>query len=174
MSRSANFLARAGGACWLMTIVTGTLALTGGTLGVAANLAATLFYAVATVLVYWLLRPVSNGLSHIAAIFSYLGCALSILRFAHVAPSYPNPLALFGVHCILVGGLIYKSTFLPRAVGLLLAIGGLGWLTFAFPAIASRLAPFNMLPGFVGELVLSVWLVAKGVNVARWNEMAQA
>jgi len=174
MSRSANFLARTGGACWLMTIVTGTLALVRGSLGVAANLAATLFYAAATVLVYLLLRPVSNGVSLVAAIFSYLGCALSILRVAQLAPPYPNPLALFALHCILVGGLIYKSTFLPRAVGALLAIGGLGWLTFAAPAISSRLAPFNMLPGFIGELVLSLWLVAMGVNVARWNAMAKA
>jgi hypothetical protein len=174
MSPSANSLARAGGFCWLMTIVTGSIAMTGGSLGVAANLAATLFYLAATVYVYVLLRPVSNRLSHIAALFSYVGCALSILRVLQLAPPRPNPLALFGVHCILVGGLIYKSTFIPKVVGALLVIGGLCWLTFAAPAISSRLAPFNMIPGFVAELTVSLWLLIKGVNVARWDEMARA
>jgi hypothetical protein len=53
-----------------------------------------------------------------------------------------------------------------------MVIAGLGWLTFLFPPLAKSLAPFNMMPGAVGELSLTLWLLVKGVNVQRWNEQA--
>ena len=36
----------------------------------------------------------------------------------------------FGVYCLLIGYLIFKSAFLPRILGVLMAFAGLGWLTF--------------------------------------------
>jgi hypothetical protein len=78
-------------------------------------------------------------------------------------------LVFFGLHCAGVGYLILKSTFLPRAIGALMLFAGLGWLTFLFPPLANSLAPYNMLPGGIGELILSLWLLIKGVNVRRWN-----
>jgi hypothetical protein len=47
---------------------------------------------------------------------------------------------------------------------------GVGWLTFLSPPLANSLAPFNMIPGGIGELSLTLWLLAKGVNVERWRE----
>lgn len=81
-------------------------------------------------------------------------------------------LVFFGLHCTGVGYLILKSTFLPRAIGWLMLFAGLGWLTFLFPPLANSLAPFNMMPGGIGELTLSLWLLIRGVNVARWNAQA--
>jgi Domain of unknown function (DUF4386) len=81
-------------------------------------------------------------------------------------------LVFFGLHCFGVGYLILRSNFLPRFVGLLMVIAGLGWLTFLFPPLAQSLAPFNMIPGAIGELSLTLWLLVKGVNVQRWNEQA--
>jgi Domain of unknown function (DUF4386) len=83
-------------------------------------------------------------------------------------------LVFFGLHCFGVGYLILRSNFLPRLIGLLMVIAGLGWLTFLFPPLAQGLAPFNMLPGAVGELSLTLWLIIKGVNVQRWNEQASS
>src|SRR6266436_4128408 len=36
----------------------------------------------------------------------------------------------FGVYCLLIGYLIFRSPFLPRILGVLMAIAGFGWLTF--------------------------------------------
>jgi hypothetical protein len=53
---------------------------------------------------------------------------------------------------------------LPAWTGALLIIGGLSWLTFALPALAHRLAPFNMAPGAIAELVFTLWLLIFGVR----------
>jgi hypothetical protein len=83
-------------------------------------------------------------------------------------------LVFFGLHCFGVGYLIFRSTFLPRAIGGLMMFAGVGWLTFLFPPLANSLAPFNMIPGGIGELSLTLWLLIKGVNLDRWNERAHA
>ena len=79
-------------------------------------------------------------------------------------------LVFFGLHCFGVGYLILRSTFLPRIVGALMMAAGVGWLTFLLPLLAQSLAPFNMLPGAIGELSLTLWLLVKGVNLQRWQE----
>lgn len=165
-------MARAAGAFWLATIVTGMFALSGGRLGNAANLAATVCYFAATLLVYALLKPVNAHLSLFAALFSLAGCALSVVISLRLAVVPVNPLVFFGVHCLTVGYLIVRSTFLPPFLGVLLGIGGLGWLTFANPAFAARLAPWIILPGIIGEGALSLWLLTRGVDAARWETKA--
>ena len=51
-----------------------------------------------------------------------------------------------------------------------MAFAGLGWLTFLSPPLASRLSPYNLVLGFVAELLLMLWLLVRGVNVQRWRE----
>ena len=80
----------------------------------------------------------------------------------------------FGFHVILIGYLIFRSTFLPRILGVLLAISGLCYLincfaTFLSPAFASHLVPYILVPGGA-ELLLALWFVVIGVNVQRWKE----
>ena len=81
-------------------------------------------------------------------------------------------LVFFGLHCLGIGYLILRSTFLPQIIGALMVVAGLGWLTFLSPPLAQSLAPFNMLPGAVGELSLTLWLLIKGVDVQQWREQA--
>jgi hypothetical protein len=81
-------------------------------------------------------------------------------------------LVFFGLHCLGVGYLIFRSTFLPRIIGGLMMFAGIGWLTFLSPPLANSLTPFNMIPGAIGELSLTFWLLVKGVNVQRWNQQA--
>ncbi len=81
-------------------------------------------------------------------------------------------LVFFGLHCLTVGFLIVRSTFLPRFLGLFMLFAGIGWLTFLWPPFARLLAPYNMLPGALGELVLSLWLLVKGVHETRWLKQA--
>ena len=78
----------------------------------------------------------------------------------------------FGCYCVVIGYLILRSTLLPRILGALMALGGLGWLTFVSPELSLRLSPYNMAPGIFGETALTVWLLAVGVNTSRWNEQA--
>ncbi len=80
----------------------------------------------------------------------------------------------FGVYCLLIGYLTFKSAFLPRILGVLMALAGLGWLTFLSPPLANHLSPYNLVLGFVAELALMLWLLVKGVNVQRWQEQASA
>jgi hypothetical protein len=103
-----------------------------------------------------------------------IGCTFSALAPFGLAPLDINSLVFFGFYCLLIGYLIVKSTFLPRVLGVLMVIGGLGWLTFVSTPLAQRLSPFNMFPGILGEGVLTFWLLAFGVNEPRWKEQAGA
>ncbi len=171
---SPRVTARLAGVFWLLTILAGALALVGAGGRLAANLVATVCYVVATLLVYALLKAVNRKLSLLAACSSLVGCALGTLIAFRVVPSLVNPLVFFGLHCLMVGYLILRSTFLPRAVGALMVFGGLGWLTFVWPPLATDLFPYNLAPGVLGEGTLTVWLLAKSVNEERWKEQASA
>lgn len=170
--------ARIAGAFYLVNIVTGSLAaaFTGrnATYGVVAVVAATIAYLVVTAIFYVLFKPVSSGLSLVAAGFSLAGCTVGILGVLHVLPSAISSLPFFGAYCLLIGALILGSTFLPRVLGVLMMAAGLGWVTFVSPSLASHLSPFNLLPGVVGEGALTLWLLIVGVNVQRWKEQATA
>jgi hypothetical protein len=111
--------------------------------------------------------------SHFAAVFTTEQLQALTLMFLNVRVQANNiGLVFFGLHCFGVGYLIFRSTFLPRAIGALMMFAGVGWLTFVYPPLAQSLAPFNMAPGAIGELSLTLWLLIKGVNVERWNQQA--
>jgi hypothetical protein len=78
----------------------------------------------------------------------------------------------FGVYCLLIGDLIFKSAFLPRILGVLMAFAGLGWLTFLSPPLANYLSPYIQVLGVFAEGSLMLWLLVMGVNVAKWEEKA--
>jgi len=166
--------ARLAGVFYLITFVTGAYTLTArGTAGMVAGLVAGACYVVVTVLFYFLFRPVSRSLSLLAALISLAGCAIGPLGQMHFVPRI-NTLVFFGFYCLLIAYLISRSTFLPRMLSVVMAIAGLGWLTFLSPALAKQLSPYNMIPGLVGEGVLTLWLLVKGVDVQRWKEQAGA
>jgi hypothetical protein len=83
-------------------------------------------------------------------------------------------LCFFAFYCLLIGVLIVKSTFLPRALGAGMLFASAGWLTFLWPPLVRTLSPFNLAPGILGEGALTVWLLVKGVNAERWKEQAGA
>jgi hypothetical protein len=85
----------------------------------------------------------------------------------------------WGFYGLSLGYLIFRSSFLPRVIGVLLAIGGLCYLTYSFasflsPAFASHLVPYIQLPSLLGEGSFCLWLLLVGVNVRRWQEQASA
>jgi len=85
----------------------------------------------------------------------------------------------FGFDIIIFAYLVLRSTFLPRAIGVLLAIDGLAYLVYSFanllaPGFAAQLVPWIQLPALIGEGSLCLWLLLVGVDVERWKERASA
>jgi hypothetical protein len=169
------FKARIAGFFYLLVFLTGGLALfLRGGWGSVAGLVAGVCYVVVTLLFYEIFRPVNSNLSLLAAVISLVGIIFGPLSFFYPVLSKLNPLVFFGFYCLLIGYLIFRSSFLPRILGVLMAFGGLGWLIFLSPALANYLSPYNFIPGLLGEGVLTLWLILMGVNVQRWKEQADA
>jgi hypothetical protein len=88
-------------------------------------------------------------------------------------------LIFFGFTCLINGYLIFKSGYLPRLVGILMQIAGFSYLIACFaalfaPAFADLITPAILLPPLIGESSFCLWLLIKGVNIARWNERVSA
>jgi hypothetical protein len=80
-------------------------------------------------------------------------------------------MAFYGVACLLRGYLIFRSGYLPKFLGVLLVLAGLGFITKNFalllaPAYASDAL---LLPMFLAAVSLTVWLLAKGVDLSKWR-----
>jgi hypothetical protein len=100
--------------------------------------------------------------------------ALALMFLEFYGQGFNICFVFFGFYCLLIGYLIFRSTFLPRILGVLMAIGGLGWLTFLLPPLAEHLWPYIAAPGILGEGSLTLWLLVMGVNVQRWKDQASA
>jgi len=85
-------------------------------------------------------------------------------------------LIFFGCVCLVQGYLIFKSGFLPKTIGVLMALAGLSYLTNSItlllaPAYAEMVVPVLAL-ALLGELALALWLIVKGVNIPKWHAKA--
>lgn len=98
--------------------------------------------------------------------------ALALLFLRISAQSGAVALAFAGVFELLLGYLIYRSGFLPRVIGVLVALAGIAWLTFLYPPLSSFLLTEIEVLGFVAELALMLWLLIRGVDNQRWNDLA--
>lgn len=106
---------------------------------------------------------------------------LALLAMELHGDAYAISLVFFGFACLALAYLVYRSGFLPRAIGVLLAVAGACYLVLSFahflhPATGAALFDGGiLLPCFVAELSLTLWLLVKGVDVAKWEErMSQA
>jgi hypothetical protein len=173
-------------------------------LSFAAEILVVAFYLVVTALFYELFKPVNRSISLLAAFFGLAGCiiqagacafylaplvvlgdapylnvykmeqlqALAYMFLKLYSQTYGIDLVFFGFYDLLIGYLIFKSTFLPRIIGVLMMIAGLGGLTFLSPSFSIKY-PYLMAIA-IGEFVLTLWLIVKGVNVRRWEEQVGA
>jgi hypothetical protein len=104
--------------------------------------------------------------------------ALARMSLKMHAAGYSISGVFFGIYCLLIGYLVFRSDFLPRLLGALMAIGGLSYLIDSFatlisPQLAARL-PDVMVLGGIAELSLCLWLIVAGVNGPKWEEKANA
>jgi hypothetical protein len=77
----------------------------------------------------------------------------------------------YGMAWIVRGYLMFRSGYLPKFLGLLMGIGGAGFITRNFllvlaPTYASPLLLVLMFPG---GLLLMGWLLLKGIDMQQWN-----
>jgi hypothetical protein len=158
--------------------------------GIAAFMVLTLVDLVVAWGLYTLLRPVSKTLSLISAMFRGVSAAvlaaatISLVNMEYLVTSGKNAaeigdqvglfansfiqgwqiaLAFYGVHFLLVGYLAIRSGFVPKLLGVLVIIAALGYIfdSFATVLIAGDF-PLVSNVTFVGEVLLIVWLLAKG------------
>jgi hypothetical protein len=139
----------------------------------AVDLIAHAFYVAVTFLLYNMFRPVHRNLALLAAIFGLVGCANDVLSLFSLVPYKVSSLAFFGPYCLLIGCLILGSTFLPRILGVLMVLAGVGWLLVLSPRASPLSTPLEIL-GFIAEASLMLWLIVKGVNIPRWRKQAGA
>ena len=83
-------------------------------------------------------------------------------------------LVVFAVYDLLLGYLIFTSTFLPRFIGVFMICAGVGWLAFLWQPLALALQSYVLPLGALAELLLMLWLLVKGVASSRWHETVGA
>ncbi|MBV6523111.1 MAG: hypothetical protein MNPFHGCM_03278 [Gemmatimonadaceae bacterium] len=96
--------------------------------------------------------------------------ALLLLKVNYQAETVA--MVFFGLYASVKGYLVFRSTFLPRALGVLSAIGGFTWLAYLYEPFATRILPIILLAGLVGSLANIGWLLTLGVDDTRWREQA--
>ena len=102
--------------------------------------------------------------------------ALSYVAVRTHAYGFGVGLIFFGATCIVLGSLIFRSGYLPKTLGILMQLAGVCYLANSFllvlaPQFASTLF---LLPSFVAELSLALWLLVKGVERTAWTARADA
>jgi hypothetical protein len=82
----------------------------------------------------------------------------------------------FGLWLLPMGYLVFKSTYIPKVIGVFLIITCLGYLIdfttfFLYPDFGIIISEYT----WPGEVMMVLWLLIKGVNVEKfdkWNEEA--
>ena len=157
-------------------------------LGLAAHAMVLALNMVLAAIFYHLFKVVSRIGALLVVLFTVLGTAVegaglanqvAAYAAAQVHAAYVIQQSVFAFYGLTAGYLIYRSTFLPRFVGVLLAAGGLSYLVYSLaaiiaPSFADHLVPWIQLPSGVGEISFCLALLIVGVNVKRWNERAGA
>lgn len=86
-------------------------------------------------------------------------------------------LLFFGIYCSLLASLAFRARFLPRWLGLPLALAAAGWLVAAIGSLLVPSMPLvsTLIPvSGLGETLFTLWLVAMGVNATKWHEQMNA
>lgn len=84
----------------------------------------------------------------------------------------------FGLHCLLLGVLIFRSGFFPRTFGVLMGIAAFGYAlnglgNLVAPGSAPVFAAIVGIAALVGEVPFVLWLLIKGVDASRWQDADQ-
>lgn len=140
-------------------------------IAVCVMLVGCVFQALTALLYLAPVRVLSSG----SALSAFTTEQLQALAYTFIqtnALAFDIYLVFFGCWCVLIGYLVFNSTFLPRILGAMLVIEGVGWMTFLSPSLGRLLLPAIFVAIVLAELPLLVWLLVKGVNIDKWKEKA--
>jgi hypothetical protein len=78
------------------------------------------------------------------------------------------------LHALILGYLIFKSSYFPRILGVLFMIASLGYLIDSFSHVLIpnyKTGPVYLaLPIAIAEIAFPLWLLIKGVNARQWEK----
>ncbi|HYN81887.1 MAG TPA: DUF4386 domain-containing protein [Gemmatimonadaceae bacterium] len=99
--------------------------------------------------------------------------AMAMLSVRSHTTGFGIALIFFGVECVILGYLIYRSGYMPGIIGVLMEIAGVCYVINSFalllsPALSSKLFPVILMPALVAEVSLAFWLLVNGVNAEKW------
>lgn len=162
---------------------------------ISAALFNQLIHFVLVLCLYKLLRPVSESAARMMVLLVMVGVPIAMMNEASLGvllmlagsadPSASLVSALFDFHkygIMIVqifwglwlfpfGYLIYKASFLPKIIGVALMIGCFGYIIDSFIYFIDPNFPIEFsVYLFWGELMITLWLLIKGVNVEKWNQ----
>jgi uncharacterized protein DUF4386 len=129
--------------------------------------------AIATLSLVTALFPLGNT-AYLKAFTREQLHAMAYLAIRSHANGYALALLFFGFTFLFHGYLISKSGYLPKVLGILIQVAGVGYLTnslalYLAPSFQARIFPAVLIPAFVAEASLCLWLLLKGVNVEKWR-----
>jgi hypothetical protein len=115
-------------------------------------------------------------LANVAYVNAFSSEQLSVMAMLAVRShtiGFGIALIFFGVECVILGYLIFRSFYMPRTIGVLMQIAGVCYVVNSFalflsPPLSSRLFP--VIPSLIAELSLAWWLVVKGVRSEKWDQ----
>jgi hypothetical protein len=142
-------------------------------MAVLFNLVCIAIEGVAAVSLAGALLPVTNVIYANAFTADQLS-VMAMLSIRSHTTGFGIALIFFGVECVIIGYLISRSSYMPKAIGVLMEIAGACYVINSFalllsPPLSSRLFPAILLPSLVAELSLALWLLVKGVKVEKWD-----
>jgi hypothetical protein len=96
-----------------------------------------------------------------------------LLLFLNIqSQGYAIGLVFFGFYCILIGYMIFRTSAIPKIIGVLYAVAGICYLINSFTMFLSKgfanpLFIYLAIPIFIGELSLCLWLLIKGIDTSK-------
>jgi len=120
-----------------------------------------------------------NGAKYLGAFQQDQLHALAYVALRAHSAGYSISLIFFGMSCLVEAYLIVRSGFLPKLLGVMLGIAAVCYVFNSYMNILAfhlpgGLSDILLLPGFVAELSLALWLTVRGVNAVKWKEKALA
>lgn len=154
--------------------------------GLAAHVVVTTTNVPLAVIFYELFKIVNRRAALLVVLFTIVATAieaaaivsqLSALTMDPAGAAYDVSTVFFAFYALALGYLIYRSTFMPRVIGVLMAIDGVAYLINSFatilaPVFAAHLVPYIQLPVLLGEGSLTLWFLVFGINAARWQRLS--
>ncbi|GAB3234464.1 DUF4386 domain-containing protein [Glycomyces halotolerans] len=153
--------------------------------GVAALVIVSILDVIVAAALFSLFEPVNRTVSATAAWFRIAYAAGFFVAIAHLASvperlddpeavlaatdafttTWSIGLICFSAHLVVLGWLCHRSGYVPKVIGVLVVIAGLGYAFDGFGAVLVPGYDFEMaLYTFLGEIVIIFWLLIKGTR----------